>query len=69
MFQSDQWVSIGIKPRAKDLKSVIEDLNQMEYLKTIDEYQPTIVLDGKKVRIGFESDKLDPFSTTYSEAG
>jgi hypothetical protein len=32
MFSEKNWVSIGIKPKAKDLKSVIEDLNQMEYL-------------------------------------
>ena len=56
------WFSIGLRPKAKDLKSVIEDLNQMEYLKTIaEELSPTIALDGKKVRIGFESKKMDPF--------
>lgn len=32
MFEEDNWVSFGIKPKAKDLKSVLEDLNSMEYL-------------------------------------
>jgi hypothetical protein len=64
MFQERKsWISIGFKSKAKDLKSVIEDLNQMEYLKTIrDEYNPTIALDGMKVRLGFEALSLDPFA-------
>lgn len=68
MFKEDNWVSIGIKPRAKDLKSVIEDFNSMEYLQTIqstESYIPTVVLDGRKVRLGFEGEKLDPFIETY----
>ena len=69
MFKENNWMSIGIKPRAKDLKSVIEDFEQMEYLKTLDDMEATVVLDGKKLRIGFESTSLDPFSDTYYEAG
>lgn len=61
MFKTDSWASFGIKPRAKDLKSVIEDLNQMEYLKNLYEYDSTVVLDGRKVRLGFEGYDLDPF--------
>jgi hypothetical protein len=63
MFQERKsWISIGFKSKAKDLKSVIEDLNQMEYLKTIqEELHPTIALDGMKVRLGFESKSFDPF--------
>ena len=53
MFTDDNWVSIGIKPRAKDIKSVIEDIQEMEYIKSVeDEYSPSVVVDGKKVRIG-----------------
>lgn len=69
MFEDDNWISIGIKPRAKDLKSVLDDLEQMEYLKNLDEYEPSIVLDGKKVRIGSQSYLLDPFYDSYSETG
>jgi hypothetical protein len=70
MFSEDNWVSIGIKPRAKDLKSVIEDIEEMEYMKSLDEdYTTSIVVDGKKVRIGLESYKLDPFYETYEEEG
>lgn len=59
MFKESSWASVGLKPKAKDLKSVIEDLSQMEYLQNIEDYQTNIVLDGRKVRIGFESQKLD----------
>jgi len=67
MFKSSSWVSIGFKPKAKDLKTVIEDLNTMEYLKSMDDYETTIVLDGRKVRMGFEGEAADPFETKYSE--
>jgi hypothetical protein len=30
-YEGSSWVSIGIKPKAKDLKSVIEDLSKMEF--------------------------------------
>jgi len=62
-------MSFGLKPKAKDLKSVIEDLRSMEYLNTLDNYESTVVLDGRKVRIGFEGDKIDPFYKTYEEQG
>jgi hypothetical protein len=32
MFEENSWASLAIKPKAKDLKSVIEDLSQMEFL-------------------------------------
>lgn len=33
MFSKNKgWFSIGFKPKAKDLKTFIEDLNQFEYL-------------------------------------
>lgn len=74
MFNSSEnsWVSFGIKPKAKDLKSVLEDLKSMDYLLNIEEQEelsPTIVLDGRKVRIGFEGEKLDPFSDVYASEG
>lgn len=68
-FDENQWVSFGIKPKAKDLKSVVEDLNRMEFLKNIESYTSSIALDGRKVRIGFESEKLDPFYEKYAEQG
>eukprot|EP00347_Sterkiella_histriomuscorum_P015597 403356425 len=69
MFEEQNWFSIGIKPRAKDLKSVLEDLEQMDYLKNLSDYSPSIVLDGKKVRIGAQSYLLDPFYETHADAG
>jgi hypothetical protein len=62
MFSIPNWVSIGLKPKAKDLKSVVEDLQQMEYLYNIEGYDTNIVLDGRKVRIGFSSWELDYLS-------
>jgi hypothetical protein len=35
----------------------------------LEDYSPSIVLDGKKVRIGIQNDELDPFYETYSDAG
>ncbi len=49
------WVSIGLKPKQKDLKTFIEDLNSFEYLQQLKDelsYDTSIVLDGKKVRLG-----------------
>jgi hypothetical protein len=69
MFEENHWVSFGIKPKAKDLKSVIEDLNRMEFLKNIEDYESSIALDGRKVRIGFIGDKLDPFYEKFYEQG
>lgn len=69
MFSEENWISIGIKPKAKDLKSVLEDLEQLDYLKNLSDYTPSVVLDGKKVRIGAQSYLLDPFYETYASAG
>ena len=69
MFDEPHWVSFGIKPKAKDLKSVIDDLNRMEFLKNVEDYESSIALDGRKVRIGFTGDKLDPFYDEYEEQG
>lgn len=65
MFDTKRWISIGFKPKAKDLKTVIEDLNTMEYLKDMEDYETTIVLDGRKVRLGFEGNNIDPFWDKY----
>jgi hypothetical protein len=37
----------------------------MDYLSESED-KITIVLDGRKVRIGFEGDDYDPFSNKYS---
>jgi hypothetical protein len=37
----------------------------MEYLNNMDDYDTTIVLDGRKVRIGIEGEKIDPFTSKY----
>lgn len=42
----------------------------MEYLHNSEEdFKTTIVLDGRKVRLGFEGEKLDPFLSGYSRHG
>ena len=61
MFKSKSWFSIGIKPKAKDIKSFMDDLNQIEYLRLMQEIDMTIVLDSRTVRLGFESPAFDPF--------
>ena len=66
MFSYSSWVSIGLKPKAKDLKSVVEDLQQMEYLNNVD-YETNIVLDGRKVRIGFAGNELDYLSDKHAD--
>ena len=53
MFDDENWISFGLKPRAKDLKTVVEDLQNMEYLKNIPNINTNVVLDGRQVRIGF----------------
>jgi hypothetical protein len=68
MFQSKSWFSIGIKPKAKDIKSFIDDLNQIEYLRLMQEIDTTIVLDSRKVRLGFESPAFDPLSEAADES-
>ena len=68
MFKSKSWLSIGLKPKAKDLKTVIDDLKQMEYLvSNTDGAVNTIVLDGRKVRIGFEGKDIDYLMTKQAE--
>lgn len=69
MFKNDDWISFGLKPRAKDLKTVVEDLQSMEYLNNMSEIETNVVLDGNKVRIGFSGDDLDPFYNDYEEQG
>lgn len=64
---SNSWFSLSFKPKAKDLKSAAEDLNQMQYLRKLEDYTATIVLDATNIRIGFEGYKLDPFQTKWSE--
>ncbi|TNV74811.1 hypothetical protein FGO68_gene9904 [Halteria grandinella] len=52
------WVSFGFKPKAKDLKTFLEDLYEFDYFDTLEdelEISHSIVLDGRKVRIGLES--------------
>lgn len=70
LFKTKSWLSIGLKPKAKDLKTVIDDLKQMEYLQQIynQEYiTNTIVLDGRKVRLGFEGSALDVMMTKHAD--
>lgn len=58
---SDSWMSVGITPKAKDIKTFIDDLNHMGYLKNMADYSTTAVIDGNKARLGFSGSKLDPF--------
>lgn len=65
MFKTRGWFSLGIKPKAKDLKTFIDDLSQIDYLASLDEsssVRSTVVLDGSKVRLGFDSNDLDPLN-------
>jgi hypothetical protein len=62
---SNSWFSLSFTPKAKDLKSAAEDLNQMQYFKKLEGISTTIVLDATNIRIGFEDRKLDPFSTKW----
>lgn len=39
----------------------------MEYLNEIEDYETNIVLDGRKVRIGFQSYKLDYLYNEHEE--
>jgi hypothetical protein len=59
---SDTWISIGLKPKQKDLKTFVEDLMQFEFFETLkdEEYESSIIMDGKNVRLGVNhSTKLD----------
>lgn len=66
MFTKRGWFSFGFKPKAKDLKTFIEDLNQVEYLHTLEQegIRSNVVLDGRKVRIGLESNEFDPLNNS-----
>lgn len=61
------WVSFGFKPKSKDLKTFVEDLENMQYFETNDELTTSIVLDGNKVRIGMQGASMDPFQDLYSK--
>lgn len=70
MFQTKSWASFGFKPKSKDLKTVIDELHQLEYLIQVADTEyltPSIVLDGRKVRVGLEGGKIDPFEDQYSD--
>ena len=70
MFRTKSWLSVGLKPKAKDLKTVIDDFKQMEYLTMLESQESiksTIVLDGRKVRLGFEGPSLDQLQTKYTD--
>jgi hypothetical protein len=53
-FSSNSWASVSFTPKAKDIKTFIDDLNRMEYLKDMSDYKTTAVIDGNKARLGFE---------------
>ena len=61
-FSGKSWFSLGFKPKAKDLKTFIDDLSQFEYLRENENYEISIVLDGRKVRIGCGDDEFDPLN-------
>lgn len=44
----------------------MDELNQMEYLKQMENIKTTIVFDGKKVRIGFHGEAIEPFREKYA---
>lgn len=63
-FDEDKgWFSIGFKPKSKDLKTFLEDLYEFDYFDGLDDedIENSIVLDGRKVRIGLCSYKFDIF--------
>jgi hypothetical protein len=37
-FHTDSWMSIGFIPKAKDIKTFIDDLNHMGYLRNMQDY-------------------------------
>lgn len=69
MFDDENWLSFGFKPRAKDIKTVVEDLKNMGYLKNHPSISTNVVLDGRKVRIGFSGSDLHLFQDEYEEEG
>lgn len=44
-------------------------MEYLQHLEATEEIKSTIVLDGRKVRLGFEGNKLDPFDEKYAEQG
>lgn len=62
-------MSIGFIPKAKDIKTFIDDLNHMGYLRNMQDYSTNVVIDGNKARLGFTGPKLDPFQNDYSDQG
>ena len=45
-------------------------MNQIEYLESLDDLEnirSTVVLDGRKVRLGFESDEFEPLKRDSAE--
>ena len=48
----EAFLSIGFKPKAKDQKTFIEDLRELEYIKDLErECKLSLILEGEKVRI------------------
>jgi hypothetical protein len=55
-------LSIGFKPKAKDQKTFIEDLRELEYIKDLErESKLSLILHGEKVRIGYQDNDIDPW--------
>jgi hypothetical protein len=55
-------LSIGFKPKAKDQKTFIEDLRELEYIKDLErECKLSLILEGEKVRIGYQDNDIDPW--------
>jgi hypothetical protein len=58
----EAFVSIGFKPKAKDQKTFIEDLRELEYIKDLErESKLSLILEGEKVRIGYQDNEVDPY--------
>lgn len=55
-------MSIGFEPKAKDQKTFIEDLRELEYIKDLErESKLSLILEGEKVRIGYQENDIDPW--------
>ena len=58
----EPFISIGFKPKAKDQKTFIEDLREFEYVRDLErEGKLSIILEGEKVRIGYQDYNIDPY--------
>ena len=54
-FNYDPFISIGFKPKAKDLKTFIEDIRECEFVQYLErEGKVSLLLDGKQVRFGYQ---------------